>query len=175
MPPARKTSSRSNDRDRPVPSSYTLIYQMARVGSISWFSAAREIRGVDAVLHLHYMAETSITFLRALMACQGPEQTIVRRQCIGSLIALAAQASSAASACTELTVITAMRDPVARALSVFFFLADFFGCSSRALSWRDGGKAHEVAAAFEEMLEQSLSADEPTDSFGRMCRFMMRG
>src|SRR5271154_3013623 len=104
-----------------VPARYTLVYQMARVGSISWFSIAREIRGADSVLHLHYMAQPSVDFLRELLTLEGSEQTIVRRQCIRSFIALAAKASSAVSTCTDLTVITAMRDPVARALSVFFF------------------------------------------------------
>jgi hypothetical protein len=153
----------------------TLVYQMARVGSISWFSVARELCGTDAVLHLHYMAQPSVSFLRALLAAEGPEQTIVRRQCIRSFIALAARGLAATNTCTELTIITAMRDPVARALSVFFFLADFFGCSSRALSWRDGAKPIEVAGAFKEMLERSLNDEEPGDTFSRMCWFMMRG
>ena len=154
-----------------------LIYQMAKVASRAWAigigpAAARE--GGEP-LHIHYLSPANVEELRTVNAMSGVSQTIGNRLFVREMIRKSAAAASAIGRARErrerIRIVSGMRDPVARSLSLVHFFADFCGDISRPLDRLRGGDGATTAAATREWWGAILAGVTPADSFGR---FMTR-
>jgi hypothetical protein len=154
-----------------------LVYQMAKVASMSWILLGRQHFGVVEPFHVHYMAAENLAFLRAQYEAVGPSQTILRRLLLRNLLQTGDRVRSLlaepGAQTRPVLLVTGMRDPIARSASLLFFVADFTGRKPGALSWRDGAAFADVERAFVAMWEQVLSAEEPTDTFARVLHFLV--
>ncbi|MGI8840519.1 MAG: hypothetical protein ACR2F8_07050 [Caulobacteraceae bacterium] len=151
-----------------------VVHQMAKVGSLAWVEAARSAagRGGSEPLHAHYLTETNLAAFEAILAAKGAANTILH-PLVARLIPrngrkAAGEIAAARARGQPVKVITGMRDPVARSLSVAGFLADFCGRAGGALSARDGADAAAVVAFVGDLWEAVLADAEPAGSFERL-------
>jgi hypothetical protein len=159
------------------PDRMLLIYQMAKVASVSWVALGRREPGGVEPLHVHYLAAGNLAFLRAQYEAAGPGQTILRRLLLRTMLRTGDRVRSLVdegrAQRRPMLIATGMRDPLARAVSLLFFFADFAGHSRGGLSWRDGAGVDDVVRAFIEIWEQALGPEAPEDTFGRVLCFMI--
>jgi len=155
-----------------------LVYQMGKVASMSWVALGRRESGGVEPLHIHYLAVENLAFLRAQYEAAGPSQTILRRLLLRTMLQTGDRVRSlvdeARAQSRPIRIVTGMRDPLARAVSLLFFAADFAGHSRGGLSWRDGAGVDDVVRASIEIWEQALSPEAPEDTFGHVLRFFIR-
>lgn len=152
-----------------------LVYQMGKVASRSWVALGQQYFGIAERVHVHYMSPESLAFLRGQYEAVGSPQTMLRRMPLRILLQSGERArASVEEACARarpVLLVTGMRDPIARSVSLLFFLADFTGRRGGGLSWRDGAAAEDVERALIAIWEQILAAEVPQDTFGRMAHF----
>ena len=155
-----------------------LIYQMAKVASMSWVVLGREQFGVDDAFHIHHLADESLELFRSILAESGPRQTIARmmivRERLRSGERLRALLASSLQEGEPWLAVTGIREPVARSASLLCYFADFLGCTSRNLSFRDGATIETLDRFFRETWDRVLADEPPTDTFGRIVHFYMR-
>lgn len=154
-----------------------LVYQMAKVASMSWVALGREHFDRDAVFHVHHLAKANVALLAALNAERGPNQTIARRMILRRMVRSGFDLRALLDESRERTepwlLVTGIREPVARSVSLLFYFADFFGCTTRRLSWRDGATLHTLQHGFRDMWERALADDPPPDTFGRLVHLFL--
>lgn len=160
----------SKDVVRPTPR--MLVYQMAKVASMSWVALGRAHFERSAVFHVHHLAKESVALLAALNAETGPNQTIARRMILRQMVRsgsdIRALLDESRDRSEPWLLATGIREPVARSVSLLFYFADFFGCTTRSLSWRDGATIETLQYGFRDMWERALADDPPPDTFGRL-------
>jgi hypothetical protein len=156
-----------------------VVHQMAKVASMAWVEAARPVaRQMGTMpIHTHFLTARNLQSIAAILAVAPPDNTIVNPYMARSILRSGNRAVANIRAGRELgqriRVITGMRDPVARSLSLLAFFADFCGHSSRSLSARDGADAHAVCALLVELWRLVLARTAPAGSFERLLWHMM--
>jgi hypothetical protein len=137
----------------------------------------QQLAAAEAV-HVHFVAEADLAYLRQQFEATGAEQTIKRRLLLRNLLQTGAKVRAllddAALRCRPTLLVTGMRDPVARSVSLLFFLADFYGRNDRVVSWRDGARVDDVQRIFIEAWEQAFDDADPADTFSRVLRFYVK-
>jgi hypothetical protein len=165
-------------RDRPPPPRLVLVYQMQKVASMSWMALGRSHLSATEAVHVHFVAKSNLAFLRKQFEATGAEQTIRHRLLLRKLLQTGAKVRAliedAALRGRPTLLVTGMRDPVARSVSLLFFLADFYGRNDRVISWRDGARVEDVHRVFIEAWEQVFDDAEPADTFSRVLRFYIK-
>jgi hypothetical protein len=153
-----------------------LIYQMSKVASMAWVEAVRRAdpSGTEPV-HAHFLAAANLQALSAALACA--ENTIAHPLMARQVLRAGAHGNVSVAAARAqgqtIRIISGMRDPVARSLSVFSFFADFCGHRRRALNARDGASAADVCDALAQLWQQLLAEVEPAGSFERFVAIMI--
>lgn len=142
---------------------------------MSWIAFSRRHLVTAEPVHVHYVAEDSVAFLRAQFEAAGPEQTIRHRLLLRNLVQngvrVQALLNTVSSRNHRMVLVTGMREPVARSISLLFFLADFYGHTKSRLSWRDGAHIEDLQRTFLGTWEQVFESKEPRDTFARVLRF----
>lgn len=155
-----------------------LVYQMAKVASMSWVALGRQHFNVDETIHIHHLSDESLAFLTALVDEIGPAQTIARHMIVRELRRTGTRArgllASPDTRSQPWLVVTGVRDPVARSVSLLFYFADFIGSTARKLSWRDGATVESLQHEFFEMWEGALGDCDPDDTFARLVRYFIK-
>ncbi len=151
-----------------------VVHQMAKVASLAWVEAARETarRGGGVPQHAHYLTADALAAVEAIVQATGDAQTIVNLLIVRSIArkgrAAAAAVARARAEGRPIAVISGMRDPVARSISLVSFLADFCGHADGGLSGRDQASAEAVCAFLHGVWEAVLTGREPAGSFERL-------
>ena len=152
-----------------------LVYQMAKVASIAWVEGAKK-QGLPSI-HVHYLTDQSLSWLEELLLPNSPDDTIVNplmlRHVVRSGRAAVAEVAAARARGERIQVITGMRDPVARSLSLLFFFADFCGHRNRRLNARSGASPQDTCGFLRELWEAVLAGSMPAGRFERLLWFMM--
>jgi hypothetical protein len=156
-----------------------LIYQMAKVASRAWVFAASPAAAKEhqAPVHAHYLSQGHLAALAAINAMSGPPQTISNRLILRELIrkgpAVRVAIEEALRGGERIRIISGIRDPVARSLSLVHFFADFCGDVSRPLDRFRGGEGAATAAATRKWWSDALAGVAPEDSFARFMTFQI--
>ena len=152
-----------------------LVYQMAKVASIAWVEGARN-QGLSSI-HVHYLTDRSLSWLEELLQPNSPDDTIVNplmlRHVVRSGRAAVAEIAAARARGERIQVITGIRDPVARSLSLLFFFADFCGHRNRRLNARSGAGPEDTCRFLRELWEKVLAGSMPAGRFEQLLWFMM--
>jgi hypothetical protein len=152
-----------------------LVYQMAKVASMAWVEGARR-RGIEA-LHAHFLTPARLEALEELLAPGREQQTIANplmvRQVLRSGHAAVTELVLARVRGEDIRLVTGVRDPVARSLSLLFFFADFCDHTERPLSLRGGVQATDLCRFLEESWQAVLDGEAPRGSFERLLWIMI--
>lgn len=155
-----------------------LVYQMQKVASMTWMTLARHHFAAADAMHVHYLAEDHLAYLRAQFEATGPQQTVKQRIVLRHLLQTGGKVrgaiEEAGSHERPLLVVTGMRDPIARSVSLLFFLADFYGHTEARLSWRDAAQFADVQRMFISTWERAFDREEPADTFARILSFYFK-
>ena len=155
----------------------TLILQMGRVASRSWYEAIKTAAPNAAVFHFHFVSPQSRDFIRALASEHGPAQTIRRPRLLRSLEALPAELSerfvNGRWIGGPLRIVSSVRDPVSRGASFLMFCADVFGHRSLPLAFREGGDIASLLSYLWRAWSDALGYTQPDDSFARLACFLL--
>lgn len=155
-----------------------LVHQMAKVASLAWREAARPALEFahPGPLHVHYLAPANLAVIETILHAEARANTIanpliVRQMGRKGRATATAVAASRHENC-QIRVITGMRDPVARSISLVGFLADFVGHSTRALGARQGATAEAVVHFLSETWDAVLTGTVPAGNFERLACWM---
>ena len=147
-----------------------IVHQMAKVASMAWVEAAR-LAGTEPE-HTHFLTGRNLEYIAALLQSTEPENTIVNPLMVRTILRKGQRGATALGAARQrgqdIRVITGMRDPVARSVSVLSFFADFCGHAGHRLSARDGADADVVCTALAELWRRVLAGTPPAGSFDRL-------
>lgn len=144
-----------------------LVYQMAKVASRSWIEAALPVD--RSVVHCHFIVpENRKRIARAYDVPVG-QRTIANMLMPANLLRGGGrvwdQLQAAHAAGRPVRMITGVRDPVARSISLIMFMADFYGHVSRPLNPRNPPSAGYIIEALQRMWASVLAEIEPEQSF----------
>lgn len=153
-----------------------LIYQMAKVASMTWTEAARAAApsGAPEPIHVHYLASPSLDTLAAIVGAPeaktggGFVNPLVPRHLVRKGRDLAPRVAAARSDGADVRVITGIRDPVARSLSLVSFFGDFCGRRGGGISARDGASVDQVVRYVRTLWDCVLSGAAPEGVFDRL-------
>ncbi len=147
-----------------------IVHQMAKVASMAWVEAAR-LTGAEPE-HTHFLTERNLQHIAAILQAPPQENTIVNSLMVRTILRKGQRGTAGIGTARELgraiRVITGMRDPVARSISILSFFADFCGHARRPLGARDGANADVVCAALAELWRLVLAGTPPAGSFDRL-------
>jgi Putative capsular polysaccharide synthesis protein len=147
------------------------VHQMSKVASHAWLLAAKETLKTDdaQILHCHFMVPSNRE--RMTTAVKGPSAvpTISNMVMLNETLRRGAAAwervLSARQTKAPVRVITGMRDPVARSISIIMYMADFLGHVNRALNPRVALTPEYVIEYLRENWRLVLEREEPQASF----------
>ncbi len=148
-----------------------LIHQMAKVASQSWVEAAKLAAATESSLpiHCHYVVPCNRERMKAVFSLPAPQQTIANMLIPRDLLRVGAsvwgQIESARQRQEKIRVVSGMRDPVARSISLIVYLCDFYGHVSRPLSPRTAVSPDYVIGALQENWRLVLERKEPGQTF----------
>ncbi|HEV2362702.1 MAG TPA: putative capsular polysaccharide synthesis family protein [Caulobacteraceae bacterium] len=146
-----------------------LVYQMGKVASRSWVQAIASADPSAKVAHVHQLSAAARQRVAAALGLKGPEQTIVNPILSRDQLRKAPAIFAAVEACRRrgetVRVVTGMRDPVARSLSLIMFLADFYGHRRRLIAPRAGATAEHLEELLRDVWTSVFQDDEPGSSF----------
>jgi hypothetical protein len=152
-----------------------IVHQMAKVASMAWVEAAR-LTGAEPE-HTHFLAEHNLQHIASILQAPPEENTIVNPLMVRTILRKGRRATASIGTARELgqeiRVITGMRDPVARSVSILSFFADFCGHTSRPLSARDGAKVEAVCTALTDLWRQVLADTPPAGTFDRLMWYLI--
>ena len=152
---------------------------MLKVASRSWLEAVRPAAAQEgaAPVHVHFMNDRTLDMLSGLRHVPDKHQTIANQFMLRDLLRKGAATrvaiDQAIARGETIRVVSGMRDPVARSLSLVHFFADFYGDTSRKLTQEQGGEPADMARAVVEFWQMALEGIEPADSFGRLLSFLI--
>ncbi len=148
---------------------------MAKVASRSWFEAAKEFHPV----HCHYVVPENRQRIEAVFLLPPAQQTIANMLMPRNLLRVGASAwrqiESARRNGERIRVISGMRDPVARSISLIVFMADFHGHVSRPLSPHVEMSPEYIVGALQENWRSVLERDEPRQTFEWLLWYLTNG
>lgn len=145
-----------------------IVHQMAKVASRSWIEAAKPATAQgEAPVHCHYIVPRDLEQMQARLGTL--RKTISNMVMPNYILRGGRKAWSLVEAARQggrkIKIITGMRDPVARSISLMMFFIDFIGHVSRPL----GPKAQPTAAYVIESLRETwnavLGGNEPDATF----------
>jgi hypothetical protein len=151
---------------------------MAKVASRSWVEAARPAAALagELPLHAHYITADNRRRIESAFAAPEPQQTIANMLLPRNLLRVGASTDSAVTALRargeKVRVITGMRDPVARSISLLLFMADFYGHVSKPLNPRAAMDPDYLIEALRDLWEGVLNNSEPRDTFAWLAWFL---
>ncbi len=158
-----------------------LVYQMAKVASRSWVTAAKFAPDAEGSLpiHCHYVVPRNRERMQALLGLPPAQQTIANMLFPRALLREGAsvwgQIESARQKQEKIKVVSGMRDPVARSISLIVFLSDFYGHVSRPLSPHVAMSADYVVASLQENWRLVLERREPGQTFEWLLWYLTDG
>lgn len=145
---------------------------------MAWMEAVGPAARIEQTepLHVHYLTERNLDALKAILA-PAPDRNIAHPYMARQILRSGRQGRTALDAFRRdggrIRVITGMRDPVARSISLLFFFADFCGHTDHALSARDNATPVQVCEALSDLWRAVLSRRAPQGKFERLVWFMM--
>ena len=144
-----------------------LVFQMAKVASRSWSSLLHREFPDALVSHFHAISPTRISKIESLVAAEPPIQTIKHLTLprLGRppphIMDYVAQGRWIGP---PVTVVTGIRDPVARAISAVGFLCNRLGYERFPVTPRDGGTADNILTVFHRALSVARGQDSGGDT-----------
>ena len=152
-----------------------LVFQMAKVASVSWYEAIRQALPQRPVHHFHYASPAVLAFIASVRDVEGERQTIAHRNMFRRLglpgPELLAMLGEKGWKGPPVRIVAGIREPMARSLSVLQHGADFLGHTRLALTLREGGTAENLLRIFNHGWRQALGQDAAEDSFSRFLGF----
>jgi hypothetical protein len=149
---------------------------MSKVASQSWIEAARNASAGDPV-HCHYVMPSNLERIEAAIHDPARRQTISNMVVPNYILRSGRQArvriDEARQSGEQVRVITGMRDPVARSISLIVFFADFVGHTERPLRHRTPLSADVVIATLQEIWTAVLERREPDGTFEWLLWFLV--
>lgn len=149
-----------------------LFYQMAKVASQSWVRAAKPALAAEnsAPIHCHFVVPSNRERIAVAFAVPVAQQTIAnmfmpRATLLRAGASAWSQIESARKAHQRIRVVSGMRDPVARSISLIVYMADFFGHVSCPLGPRAEMSADYVIGYLQENWRQVVERSEPDQTF----------
>jgi hypothetical protein len=148
-----------------------VVYQMSKVASRSWMEAAKLAAATESSLpmHCHYLVPSNRARMKAVFGLPAAQQTIANMFIPRDLLRVGAsvwgQIESARLRQEKIRVVSGMRDPVARSISLIVYLCDFYGHVSRPLSPRAILSPDYVIGALQENWRWVLERKEPGQTF----------
>jgi hypothetical protein len=158
-----------------------LVYQMAKVASMSWQEAVKPALATEGSLpiHCHYVAPRNRERIKAIFDWPAAQQTIADMCLTRMLLRRGASAweqiESARRRQENIRVVAGMRDPVARSISLVVFMCDFYGHVSRSLSRRGALSIESVIGALQENWKLVLERKEPEQTFEWLLWYLTDG
>lgn len=152
-----------------------LVHQMAKVGSRSWVEAARSSPLTVNVrpIHCHYVVRANRDRLKDALAWSGDNQTISNRilpNRLGRSVTELVQA--ALDRQEKIRVVSGVRDPVSRSISLILFFRDFYGHVSLPFGPHISVSPDYVMTALRENWRLVLERREPRQSFEWLLWYM---
>lgn len=148
-----------------------LLYQMAKVASQSWVAAAKPALAAEesGPIHCHFVFPRNRERIAAVFRWPEPQQTIANmllpRDILRSGASAWTQIESARQRQEKVRVVSGMRDPVARSISLILFMADFYGHTSCPLNPRVEMSADYVVSYLQDAWRWVLERTEPDRTF----------
>ncbi len=157
--------SRADHQDDPR--DIILIFQMAKVASRSWSALMHDTRPDALISHFHAISAKRLNKIARLVAAEPPVQTIKHL----TLPRLGRPQDNIAAHIKDgqwhgppATIISGVRDPVARALSAVGFLCNRLGYTPFPVTPRDGGTPENILKVFHRALEAARTGDDGGDT-----------
>lgn len=136
------------------------MFQMAKVASRSWMRLLDDMLPNSMVTHFHVISEPARTRIEAIMSQTGDAQTFkyLSMPRLGrppdDILPQIRQGKWIGPA---LTIVSGVRDPVARAISLVAFSCNRFGYTRAPVTVRDGGSAESLNLLFFKALRLAQS------------------
>ena len=158
-----------------------LVFQMGKVASTAWADAIKAALPAADIAHLHHLHPLAVERLREQATRTGPTQNISRPR----LLQMGANRTPAELSSKfvdggwigpgPLQIVSGIRDPIDRSISVLFFAADFYGHKDSALSSRHAAEPEFLARYFADSWRRSLSDRIPEATFEQfLCQSFLR-
>lgn len=150
-----------------------LVYQMAKVGSLAWWKAIKAACPDATVHHLHFLNPTTARRVEETIRRDDESQTFVNRTVLqrgldrDGILSLAVGGRWSGG---PVKIVTGIRDPIDRAVSLLFFFSDFYGSRNARLSFREGASAEFLLAYFIETWRAALDGDMGIGTFEQRLR-----
>jgi hypothetical protein len=148
-----------------------LLYQMAKVASRSWIEAAKPAMAAKNTtpIHCHFVLPCNRERISSAFSLPADRQTIANmllpKNILRSGACAEAQIESARQSQERIRVVSGMRDPVARSISLIIFMADFYGHISCPLRAGTEISADYVVGYLQETWRWVLERREPDRTF----------
>ena len=148
-----------------------LLYQMPKVASRSWIEAAKPALAAEnsIPIHCHFALPSNRERIQAAYGLPAAQQTIANMLMAKQLLRAGAsgwaQIQSARQRQERIRIISGMRDPIARSISLIVFMADFYGHVSCPLSPRAPMSADYVVSYLQGNWKRVLECREPDQTF----------
>jgi hypothetical protein len=158
-----------------------LVLQMGKVASVAWTEGIMAALPAADVRHIHHLHPLAVERIREQATRTGPTQNIKRvrllqmgaNQPLGELPAKFVDGRWTGS--SPLQIVSGIRDPVDRSISMLFFAADFYGHKDLALSFRHAAPLDFLARYFADSWRRSLSDRIPETTFEQfLCQSFLR-
>jgi len=149
------------------PRDIILIFQMAKVASRSWFALMHDTCPDALISHFHAISVKRLDKIAGVVAAKPPVQTIKHL----SLPQLGRPKDNIATYVKDgqwhgppATIISGVRDPVARALSAVSFLCNRLGYTPFPVTPRDGGTPENILKVFHRALDAARTGHDGSDT-----------
>jgi hypothetical protein len=146
-----------------------LLYQMPKVASRSWIEAAKSALADSVPIHCHYALPSNRARIAAVYGLPAAQQTIANmlmaKQMLRAGASGWAEIESARQRRENIQIVSGMRDPVARSISLTLFMADFYGHVSCPLNPRVHMSADYIVSYLQENWRWVLERREPDQTF----------
>lgn len=137
--PVSERASSTVDPDKNI----ILVLQMAKVASQAWLKAINQARPDAAVHHMHRINPVTIERVRAMRAVTGPRQTMAFFSVPDGTAAASVREAVglAVDNADPVKIVSGIRDPVDRAISLLFYLAEVAPHTYHKLAYWQGVSA----------------------------------
>jgi hypothetical protein len=154
-----------------------VVHQMAKVASRSWIEVAKPAAAPgESPVHCHFIIPANMERIEARLAEGAARQTIANMVMPNYILRSGAKAWSLVEAARrsgrKIKVITGMRDPVARSISLMMFFIDFIGHVSLPLNPKIPASAEFVVGALRDNWNAVLERREPDGTFEWLLWFL---
>ena len=153
-----------------------LVFQMAKVASVSWYDAIRTAAPQRTVQHFHYASPATRALVAAFRDRSGPTQTIARPSMFRIFGGFPPELllpllDGGRWSGGPVRLVCGIRDPVARAASILQHGADYLGHTGLALTEREGAVPQTLVEVFRRGWSDALGDTASPDSFAQFLAF----